>query len=83
VLRAFRPEKIKGHCFLLVTNSIQALDAADRDIRLAARSILSSALNFGADAVTRAALANYQQAHGLLCDRGDWSANARVVGNVV
>jgi hypothetical protein len=30
VLRAFRPEKIKGHFFLLIRNSIQALDAADR-----------------------------------------------------
>jgi hypothetical protein len=27
VLRAFRPEKIKGHCFLLVRNSIEASDA--------------------------------------------------------
>jgi hypothetical protein len=34
----------------VVRNSIQTLEAADRDIRLAARSILSSGLNFGADA---------------------------------
>lgn len=50
VLQAFRPEKIKAMASYWLEIRFKTLAAVDRDIRLAARSTLSSGLNFDADA---------------------------------